>query len=114
MKRVVIVLRRAALDTVTTAEALRVALGMTLADHQVTVLYIDGGAGAAAFLQPAAAGSAAVAESLELFGPCHVREVAEESSLTRARVAAVRPGVEVIDRAAALALVGQADAVLSF
>src|SRR3990172_2928635 len=98
MKRVLVLVRRPPLAHSATTEALRVAVGMTLGDHQVTLLYIDDGAGAAAQLQPALAGGAEIGEALSLFGPCHVREAAEASSLKEARVAKVRPGVEVVDR----------------
>ena len=114
MKQVVILVRRATLNSSATAEALRVALGMTLADHRVTVLYIEDGAGAAGELEPEQVGGAPIGESLSLFEACHVREVVDAQSLKRALVKAVRHGVEVIDRSAAFSLVGNADAVLSF
>jgi sulfur relay (sulfurtransferase) DsrF/TusC family protein len=113
MKRVVMLVRRAPLASSATAESLRVAVGMTLGDHQVTVLYIDEGAGAAAELQPVLAGGADLGEALALFGPCHVREAAERVSLEQARVAKVRQGVELIDRSAALSLLGGADVLLA-
>jgi sulfur relay (sulfurtransferase) DsrF/TusC family protein len=113
MKRVVMLVRRAPLATSATAEALRVAVGMTLGDHRVIVLYIDEGAGAAAELQPASAGGADFGEALSLFGPCHVREAVESGSLEQARVAKVRPGIELIDRPAALLLLGGADVLLA-
>jgi sulfur relay (sulfurtransferase) DsrF/TusC family protein len=113
MKRVVMLVRRAPLVSSATAEALRVAVGMTLGDHEVAVLYIDDGAGAAAELQPALTGSADISEALSLFGPCHVREAAESASLEQARVTKVRQGVEIIDRPAALSLIGGADVLLA-
>ncbi|HUJ79067.1 MAG TPA: hypothetical protein VLY45_01985 [Nitrospiria bacterium] len=113
MKRVVVLVRRAPLASSATAEALRVAVGMTLADHEVTVLYIDEGAGAAAELQPALTGGADIGEALSLFAPCHVREAVEDASLQRARVAQVRPGVELINRSAALSLIVGAEVLLA-
>jgi sulfur relay (sulfurtransferase) DsrF/TusC family protein len=113
MKRVVMLVRRAPLASSGTTEALRVAVGMTLADHEVTILYIDDGAGAAAELQPALTGGADISEALSLLGPCRVREAAETTSLERAKVAKVRQGVDVIDRPAALSLLGGADVLLA-
>ncbi|MEW6324367.1 MAG: DsrE family protein [Nitrospirota bacterium] len=113
MKRVVILVRRAPLAQSSTTEALRIALGMTLADHQVTVLYIDDGAGAAAELAPELAGGAPVAEALSLLGPCHVQELAEESSLKQARVRGVRSGVKIVDRAEALSVINGAELLIS-
>jgi sulfur relay (sulfurtransferase) DsrF/TusC family protein len=113
MKRVVMLVRRAPLATGATAEALRVALGMTLGDHEVTVLYIDEGAGAAAELQPKLAGGADLGEALSLFGPCHVREAVEGGSLQQAGVAKVRQGIERLDRSAAVSLIGGADVLLA-
>jgi sulfur relay (sulfurtransferase) DsrF/TusC family protein len=113
MKRVVMLVRHAPLASNATAEALRVAVGMTLGDHGVTILYIDEGAGAAGELQPALAGGADLGEALSLFGPCHVREAVESSSLEQARVAKVRRGIDLIDRPAALSLIGDADVLLA-
>jgi sulfur relay (sulfurtransferase) DsrF/TusC family protein len=113
MKRVLVLVRRPPLARSATTEALRVAVGMTLGDHEVTVLYIDEGAGAAAELQPALAGGADIGEALSLFGPCHVREAVESASLEEARVAKVRQGVERVNRSAALSLIGDADILLA-
>jgi sulfur relay (sulfurtransferase) DsrF/TusC family protein len=113
MKRVVMLVRRAPLASSATAEALRVAVGMTLGDHEVSILYIDEGAGAAAELQPALAGGADLGEALSLFDPCHVREAVERASLEQARVAKVRRGIDLIDRPAALSLIGGADVLLA-
>jgi sulfur relay (sulfurtransferase) DsrF/TusC family protein len=113
MKRVLVLVRRPPLARSGTTESLRVAVGMTLGDHEVTVLYIDDGAGAAAELQPVLAGGADIGEALSLFGPCHVREAVESASLQAARVVKVRRGVEVIDRPAALSLIGGADVLLA-
>ncbi len=44
MKRVAVLLRESPLATVKTSESLRLALGQTLSDHQVTVLYLEDGA----------------------------------------------------------------------
>ena len=113
MKRVVVLVRRAPLASGATAEAFRVAVGMTLGDHEVTVLYIDDGAGAAAELQPALAGGSDISEALSLFGPCHVREAVESASLQQAHVAKARRGVELIDRPSALSLLSGADVLLA-
>ena len=113
MKRVVVLVRRPPLASSATAEALRVAVGMTLGDHEVTVLYIDEGAGAAAELQPKLAGGADLGEALSLFGPCHVREVVENGSLEQAHVTNVRKGVERANRPAALSLIDGADVLLA-
>ncbi len=113
MKRVVIAVRRAPLSQSSTTEALRLALGMTLADHQVTVLYIDDGAGAAAELKPELAGAGPIAEALSLFGPCHVQELVDEVSLKRARVASTRKGIEVATRDKVISVIHQADLLVS-
>jgi sulfur relay (sulfurtransferase) DsrF/TusC family protein len=113
MKRVVVLVRRPPLARSATTEALRMAVGMTLGDHEVTVLYIDDGAGAAAELQPELAGGADIGEALSLFGPCHVREVVESGSLEQAHVAGVRKGIERMNRPAALSLLDDADVLLA-
>ncbi len=113
MKRVLVLVRRPPLTRSGTTEALRVAVGMTLGDHEVTVLYIDEGAGAAAELQPGLAGGADISEALSLFVPCHVREAVETASLEQARVANARKGIERINRSAALSLIDGADVLLA-
>jgi hypothetical protein len=106
--RVAILVRRTPVGDSTT-EALRVALGMTLADHQVTIVYLDDGAGAAGELGPGVA-----EDALSLLGPCHVRQVVDAASLERARVARARDGVELVDRAKALAVLGETEALVSW
>ena len=114
MKQVLILVRRPPLSSSVTAEALRVALGMTLADHQVTVLYIDDGAGAVMEMPPELDEGSALSESSSFFAACHVREVVEEQSLKQARVKVVREGIEVVDRSLACSLIRTAETVLSF
>ena len=111
-KRVVILVRRAPLAHSATTEAVRIALGQTLADHAVTLLYIDDGAGAAGALKPELTGGEVFDEALALLEACNVRQAVEQSSLTRARIGKPRAAVEVIDRAAALALINGADVLV--
>ena len=114
MKRVVVLIREAPLLTVRTAEALRMAVGMTLSDHAVQVLYLESGAHGALDLKPEAIAQPGVQQSLELFEGMKVRQCVEREALEPWAVPLLRKGVELIDRRTVLERVRQADVVIAF
>ena len=114
MKRVVIIIREAPLVTVRTSEALRIAVGMTLADHQVQVLYLGQGAYAALDIKPEAVAQPEVKQSLELFPGMKVRECVEREALPPWATQRVRKGCEVTDRVIIMETIRQADVVIPF
>jgi len=114
MKQVVVVIRRAPLNTVLTGEALRMSLGLTLSDHKVTVLYAEEGAYSALDLKPEQISQPGIKQSLDLFGGMKVRQVVERDTLESWAAPFLRKDVEPIDRQGALDLIRKADVVLSY
>lgn len=114
MKRVAVLLRESPLTTVKTSESLRLALGQTLSDHQVTVLYLEDGAYGALNLRPEIIAQPGIQNSLELFPGMKVRQFVEREALDTWALPLVRKDVEVVDRQAALDLIQAADVVISF
>ncbi|MCI0526484.1 MAG: hypothetical protein L0Y56_03400 [Nitrospira sp.] len=114
MKQIVVMIRRAPLNTVLTGEALRMSLGLTLSDHKVTVLYAEEGAYSALDLKPEQIGQPGIKQSLDLFGGMKVRQVVERDVLESWASPLLRKDVEPIDRQGALDLIRKADVVLSY
>ena len=114
MKKVVVLIRSNPVTTVKVSEGLRVALGLTLSENQITVLYMDEGARATRELQPVQVGQDNLAHSLELFEACNIRQVVDEESLKTYRVEKVREDVQSITRGEALELLNQAQEVIPF
>jgi sulfur relay (sulfurtransferase) DsrF/TusC family protein len=114
MKQVVVVVRRAPLNTVLTGEVLRMALGLTLSDHQVTVLYAEEGGYGALDLKPEQIAQPSIKQSLDLFSGMKVRQIVERDNLEDWAVPLLRKDVEPLDRQSALDLIRKADVVLSY
>lgn len=90
--------RSSPLTTGRVHEALRMALGMTLSNHRVTVAYTGDGASAALTLDGDILHRPGLTESLELFDPCQIREVVEQEALRPGYRSAVRARVEPVNR----------------
>jgi sulfur relay (sulfurtransferase) DsrF/TusC family protein len=114
MKQVVVVIRRAPLNTALSGEALRMSLGLTLSDHKVTVLYAEEGAYTALGLKPEEIAQPGIKQSLDLFEGMKVRQVVEQDALESWAVPFLRKDIEPIDRRGALDLIRKADVVLSY
>ena len=95
-------------------EALRMALGMTLSNHRVTVAYTGDGAAAALTLNGEILHRPGLAESLELLDACQILEVVERDVLAPGNRSALRKRVEVLDRGAVVELVAAADVVIAW
>jgi len=114
MKQVVVMIRRAPLTTVLTGEALRMSLGLTLSDHQVTVMYVEDGAYGALDLKPEQIGQPGIKQSLDLFEGMRVRQCVEQEALEPWVVPLLRKDVEMVNRQGVIDLIQEADVVFSF
>lgn len=94
MKDVVVAVRSSPLTTGRVHEALRMALGLTLSNHQVTVAYMGDGATAALQMEGTILMRPGLEDSLELFEACRIREVVELESVPQAHRAAIRQRIE--------------------
>ena len=95
-------------------EALRMALGMTLSNHRVTVAYTGDGAYAALPLNGDLLQRPGLGESLELVEACQIREVVEQEALAPAHRALVRTRVEPLDREALVGLLAASQVVIAW
>ncbi len=100
----VVAVRSSPLTTGRVHEALRMALGMTLSNHRVTVAYTGAGASAALTLDGDILHRPGLSESLELFDACQIREVVEQEALRPELRPAVRPRVQPVDHDALVGL----------
>ena len=112
MKDVVVAVRSSPLTTTRVHEALRMALGMTLLNHRVTVAYIGDGAGAALSLHGELLQRPGLAESLDLFEACRIQEVVDRAALGPAQRSALRSQVRPVERSEVVALFAKADVVI--
>ncbi len=87
---------------------------MTLSNHRVTVAYTGDGASAALNVNGEILQRPGLAESLDLFDACQIREVVERDALPPAHRPAVRPRVELMDRDALVGLVAASDVVITW
>ncbi len=113
MKKIVVVLRKGPFSTIRASEALRTTLGLTLnRNNQLTVLYLDRGAANLRALDPQLIRRPQIKESLDLFGPCGVKQAVDRDSLENWGPAQIHPGVKIIERETALTLMNTADVIL--
>lgn len=114
-KRVLVIVRRAPFNDARAREAIRMALGLEIADHEVTVAFVDAGAGAALGCRPEALGQEHWAEHLDLLRLLGHRLWVEEESLAALGLPQghLAPGVEAVPRAAIVAAAEEADVVLA-
>lgn len=106
--------RSSPLTTGRVHEALRMALGMTLSNHRVTVVYAGEGASAASTLNGDILQRPGLAESLELLDACQIREVVEREAVAPGARGALRKRVEALERDAVVALVAESDVVIAW
>lgn len=106
--------RSSPLTTGRVHEALRMALGMTLSNHRVTVVYTGDGASAALTLNGEILHRPGLAESLELLDACQIREVVEREALAPGHRSAPRKRVELLDRDAVVGLLAASDVVIAW
>ena len=114
MKDVVVAVRSSPLTTGRVHEALRMALGMTLSNHRVTVAYTGEGASAALTLDGDVLHRPGLTESLELFDACQIREVVEQEALRPGHRSSVRPRVQPVDHDALVGLMAGPAVVIAW
>ncbi len=90
------------------------ALGLTLSNHEVTVAYLGDGVGAALHLDGPTVQRPALAESLELFDACRIREVVELDTLSTLCRKGLRSRVEPCARPGLIDLLMKADVVMTW
>lgn len=115
MKQVTVLVRHLPLNTVRASEALRVAVGYTLAPHRVTALLVEYGVFAgAAGLRPELIGQPEVAKHIETLKALGHRVVADGPSHEAWGKFPLHPAVEILDRAEIVELITESDVVVPY
>ena len=112
-KRVAVIIRNTPFNSERNSEALRMTVGLTTGDHDITVLFLDDGVLSLRALDPALIGADDANKHLDACRMLGVRLVAEEDSLLRLGVTPAKP-VEVVSRGEALRAIAEADVVVPF
>jgi len=110
----VVVLRRPPISSEATTEALRVAVGQSLAPQRVTLCLMGDGVWAAGPLHPSVVRAPEVKKHLEAMLALGHRVVVEEEAVRARGIQHVAPGVEVTPRAECFTLLTEADAVIPY
>jgi len=115
-KTVVIILRRPPLNSALAAEGLRQAVGLTLAENQVSVFLLGAAVWLAGPLAPQTVSGEPIAKHLEALAMLGVRVVAEGEALGRFGLAPtdLRLGVEVMGRHELARELAQAEVAYAF
>jgi sulfur relay (sulfurtransferase) DsrF/TusC family protein len=113
-KLVVVLIRRAPLGSERVAEALRVAVGQTLASQRVAVIFIDDGVWAATALNPNAVRGGDFAKPIQTLTMLEQRLIADADSMVQRGIQEGVSGVEVRPRNEVFDLVAEADAVIAY
>lgn len=115
-KRVAVIVDHSPLNTEKASEGLRMAVGQTLAENQVTVMLLDGGAWASLALSPALVQGGELKKHIDTLVLLKHRVWVEEESLRRCGINSERvlPGIEVVPRRQAEAELRDSEAVIRF
>jgi sulfur relay (sulfurtransferase) DsrF/TusC family protein len=114
VKAVVVAVRSSPMTTTHVHEALRMALGLTLSNHEVTVAYVGDGAAAALHLDGPTVQRPALTDSIELLDACRIREMVETDALPAQCRTKVRSRVEPCSRSGLVDLLMKADVVMTW
>lgn len=90
------------------------AVGLTLSDHVVDVLYLEGGGYGALKLQPGVLAQPEIQPALEIFEEVKVKEWVDRDALPSWARTRLRPGVQHRTRPELLQMIARADVVIPF
>lgn len=112
MKKVVVLIRKGPFETIRTPEALRITLGLTLGNNQVTLLYIGKGVTNLLPLKAQQIQRPPSSESIELFPSCGVKQLADQNSLEHWEIKDILPSIEIVNREVILSIIHSSDVVM--
>ncbi len=114
-KQVIVLVRHSPFNTIRASEALRVAVGYTLAPNRVTVLLVGYGVAAGGSdLRPDRIGRPETVKHIEALKALGHRVVADRSAHEALGELPLSPEVELLDRAGVLKLLEQSDVVVAY
>lgn len=112
MKKVLVLIRKGPFERVRTSETYRMALGLTLAHNEVTLLYLEKGVHNLLPIKPKILYRPSADESMALFEACGIKQVVDQPSLVEWGLNEKIQGVEIVDRETTLELIESADVVM--
>lgn len=115
-KTVAVIIDRSPLNTEKVSEGLRMAVGQTMADNQVTVILLDAGAWASVALRPALVKAGELKKHIDTLVLLKHRVWVEEESLQQCGISRERllPGIEVVPRKQVEEELAAVEAVIRF
>ena len=111
-RKILLLVREGPLNQTKHSEAFRVALGLTLADNGVTIVFAEGGVGGAAVGDPGIVKRPSVQPYWDNFGLCGVTLLADADTREAATLREIRPGVRMVGREEILALLAASEMVV--
>lgn len=114
MKHIVVLVHRSPLNTLYNAEALRMSVGLTLRDDEVTVIFIGDGCWNATDLHPEMIDSPGITKELEMLTMLNHSIYADEASLQERGITRLNKHIMPVPRETTLSLIEKADIVIPF
>lgn len=112
MKKVAVVLRKTPFGTLRNSEALRMSVGLTLAENAVQVLFVSDGVYMLLPTSPQLVGSPEVAQHLETLKLLGHQLVAEEEALEERGLANLKYDAEIVSRRQIADILAASDVVI--
>ena len=114
MAEALIIIKESPFNTVRCSEALRVGLGLTLTENQVTLLFMEDGLHALAQTRPDMIERPKVDDFFKYCGQLSVPMLADRDGLAERNLKAIRPGIKLISHEAALERIAKSRVVVPF
>lgn len=111
-RKILVLVREGPLNQTKHSEAFRVALGLTLTDNAVTILFAERGVGGAGVGDPDIVKRPSAKPYWDNFTLCGVTLLADADTREAATLREIRPGVKFIGREEILAILAASDMVV--
>jgi sulfur relay protein TusC/DsrF len=114
MKQVAVIIRQSPFNTCRNSEALRMTVGLTLAENAIAVIFQGDGVYTLLPTQPGLIGSLEIDKHLETLQLLNVRLIAEEESLAERHLSQLKWDVERLARHDVAHLLADSEAMVCF
>jgi sulfur relay (sulfurtransferase) DsrF/TusC family protein len=114
MKHVAVVIRQSPFNTCRNSEALRMTVGLTLADHRIAAIFRDDGVYTLLPTQPALIGSLEIDKHIETLQLLNVRLIAQRESLTERNLSRLKWDVDRLGQHEIVQLLAESDAIICY
>lgn len=114
MKRVAVVIRHSPFNTCRNSEALRMTVGLTLADNAIAVIFREDGVYTLLPTRPDVIGSLEIDKHLETLQLLNVRLIAEQEALEERQLAQLKWNVERLPRHEVARLLAESEAIVCY